>query len=264
MRHTLTSLRKLKSSGEKIAMLTCYDASFAAMLDEAGVETLLVGDSMGNVIQGRDTTLPVTLDQTVYHVECVVRGSQRAFVIGDLPFGSYQIDAKQAFASAVRVMQAGAHMVKLEGGMPMLETVRFLVERGIPVCGHLGLTPQSVHAFGGFRVQGKEDNDRARILDEAKRLEQAGAAMLVLEAIPEALAAEISRSTSMITIGIGASAACDGQVLVLYDMLDVYPGKKARFVKNFMAGAASISEAVKRYVAEVKAGTFPAAEHTFR
>jgi 3-methyl-2-oxobutanoate hydroxymethyltransferase len=264
MQHTLTSLRRCKASGEKVVMLTCYDASFATLLDEAGVECLLVGDSLGNVIQGRSTTLPVTLEQTIYHVECVARGAPRAMVIGDLPFGTFQISPQSACANAAKVMAAGAHMVKLEGGMPMLETVRFLTERGIPVCGHVGLTPQSVHAFGGFRVQGKEEEDRRRILAEARALAEAGAAMIVLEAVPESLAAEISAGNAAITIGIGAGAQCDGQVLVLYDLLDIYPGKKARFVKNFMAQGGTIRDAVRRYVEEVKARTFPAAEHVFR
>lgn len=262
--YTLATLRQLKSKGEKIAMLTCYDASFATLLDETGVECLLVGDTLGMVIQGRATTLPVTLEQTLYHVECVARGAPRAFLIGDLPFGSYQQGPQQAFASSARVMAAGAHMVKLEGGAPMLETVRFLVERGIPVCGHIGLTPQSVHALGGYRVQGKESAARARLLDEAKQLEEAGVAMLVLEAIPAPLAAEISGASTAITIGIGAGASCDGQVLVLYDMLDIYPGKRPRFAKNYLSEGRTIREAARRYVEEVKSGSFPAAEHSFK
>ncbi len=263
-KQTLTTLRRLKEAGEKIAMLTAYDASFARLLDDAGVECILIGDSLGNVIQGRDSTLAVTLDQMVYHTECVARGAQQSFIIADLPFGSYQASPEQAFESAARLMAAGAHMVKLEGGMPMLKSVRFLYQRGIPVCGHLGLTPQSVHALGGFRVQGQQPDARARLLDEAKRLEQAGADMIVFEMIPASLAAEITSAADAITIGIGAGADCHGQVLVLYDMLDVYPGRKARFVRNFMEQGGSIREAIERYVGEVKSGKFPMPEHSFR
>ena len=263
-RQTLTTLRRLKEAGEKICMLTAYDASFARVVDDAGVECILIGDSLGNVIQGRDSTLPVTLDHAVYHTECVVRGAPQSFIVADLPFGSYQVSPEQAYASAARLMAAGAHMVKLEGGMPMLKTVRFLSQRGIPVCGHLGLTPQSVHALGGFRVQGQQPDARALMLEEAKRLEQAGADMIVFEMIPASLAAEITAAADAITIGIGAGPDCHGQVLVLYDMLDVVPGRKARFVRNFMAEGGSIRDAIDRYVRDVKAGKFPAPEHSFR
>jgi 3-methyl-2-oxobutanoate hydroxymethyltransferase len=249
--------------GEKIAVLTCYDASFAGLLEQQGVDVLLVGDSLGMVVQGHETTLPVTLDDMVYHTACVARGSKQAFIVGDMPFGTFQISPERTFGHAAQLMAAGAQMVKLEGGEAMVETVRFLTGRGIPVCGHLGLTPQSVHQLGGYRVQGKETAAAEKLLEDAAALEQAGAAMIVLEAIPALLAAEITAALSIPTIGIGAGAACSGQVLVLHDMLDVYPGKKARFVKNFMQGAASIADAVARYVAEVKAGSFPAQEHSF-
>jgi 3-methyl-2-oxobutanoate hydroxymethyltransferase len=263
MRHTLHHFRQMRERREKIAMLTCYDASFAALCDEAGVEILLVGDSLGMVIQGHDSTLPVAMAEMAYHVRCVARGSKRALVLGDLPFGSYQRSREQAYTSAARLMAAGAQAVKLEGGRPMLDTVRFLVERGVPVCGHVGLTPQSVHQLGGYRVQGKGDDGAQRVLDDARAVEEAGAAMVVLEAIPAVLAKQVTESLSIPTIGIGAGVDCSGQVVVLYDMLDVYPGRKARFVKNFMTGGRDAKAAVRRYVEEVKAGTFPGPEHAF-
>ena len=263
MRTTLTKLQTMRSKDEKIAVLTCYDASFAALLEAQGVDVLLVGDSLGMVLQGHESTLPVTLDDMVYHTACVARGSNQAFILSDMPFGTFQVSPEKTFEHAEQLMVAGAHMVKLEGGAPMVETVRFLTERGIPVCGHIGLTPQSVHQLGGYRVQGKESAAAQKILADATALEQAGAGMMLLEAMPALLAAEITAALSIPTIGIGAGAACSGQVLVLHDMLDVYPGKKARFVKNYMQGSASIAEAVARYVREVKDGSFPAAEHSF-
>ena len=263
-RITLTELAALRARGEKLVMLTCYDASFAALCDEAGVELLLVGDSLGMVVQGHETTLPVTMDDMAYHTACVARGSKRGLVIADLPFGSYQASKEQALANAARLMAAGAQMVKLEGGRPMLETVRFLVERGIPVCGHVGLTPQAVHQLGGFRVQGKTADAARTLLDDAKALQDAGAAMIVLEAIPSALAAQATAALVIPTIGIGAGAACSGQVLVLHDMLDIYPGKKAKFVRNFMAGADGVRSALRRYVEAVKSGEFPGPEHSFQ
>jgi 3-methyl-2-oxobutanoate hydroxymethyltransferase len=263
MRTTLTKLQAMRSKDEKIAVLTCYDASFAALLEAQGVDVLLVGDSLGMVLQGHDTTLPVTLDEMVYHTACVARGAKQEFIISDMPFGTFQISPQETFAHAARLMAAGAQMVKLEGGAAMVETVRFLTERGIAVCGHIGLTPQSVHQLGGYRVQGKDSADAQRLLQDAVALEQAGAGMLVLEAIPSLLAAEISAQLTIPTIGIGAGAACSGQVLVLHDMLDIYPGKKARFVKNYMQGASSIAQAVANYVAEVKAGSFPTEEQSF-
>lgn len=254
----LFELGKMRAEGRKIAMLTCYDASFAALLDRAGVDVLLVGDSLGNVLQGQLSTLPVTLEHMVYHTECVARGASRPFIVTDMPFGSYQASPEQALHNAARLMAAGAQMVKLEGGEYMADTVRFLVERGVPVCAHIGLTPQSVHQLGGYRVQGRSEDDAARLKAEALALQQAGAALMVMEMVPATLAAEITASLdSMATIGIGAGADCDGQVLVLHDMIGVYPGKKARFVKNFLDGAGSIEEAVGRYVQAVKDGTFP-------
>jgi len=263
MRITLTTLQKMAQEGGRIAMLTCYDASFAAVLEEAGVDSLLIGDSLGNVLQGHESTLPVTLRDMVYHTACVARGSKRAFVVADMPFGSFQISPQDTLRNAAELMAAGAQMVKIEGGRPMLETIEFLTDRGIPVCGHLGLTPQSVHQLGGYRVQGKGETECQRLLKDAKQLEQAGAGMIVLEAIPAALAREVTAAITIPTIGIGAGADCSGQVLVLHDMLDVYPGKKAKFVKNYMRPAGSIQGAVELYVKEVKARTFPGPEHSF-
>ncbi|HEX6828764.1 MAG TPA: 3-methyl-2-oxobutanoate hydroxymethyltransferase [Burkholderiales bacterium] len=263
MRTTLSALQKMAHDGTKIAMLTCYDASFAAVLDGAGVDVLLIGDSLGNVVQGAETTLPVTLEHMEYHTRCVAAGTRKAFVITDMPFGTFQVSPPRTFENAVRLMAAGAHMVKLEGGLVMADTVAFLTERGIPVCGHIGLTPQSVHAIGGYKVQGKGEEAARRLREDAQALEQAGAGMIVLEMVPAVLAGEITGNLSVPTIGIGAGRDCSGQVLVLYDMLDVYPGRKARFVKNFLRGAGSIQAAVESYVKEVKAGAFPGAEHSF-
>ena len=263
MRITLTTLQKMAQEGSRIAMLTCYDASFAAVLEEAGVDSLLIGDSLGNVLQGHESTLPVTLRDMIYHTQCVARGSKRAFIVADMSFGSFQVSPEETLRNAAELMAAGAHMVKIEGGRPMLETIEFLTDRGIPVCGHLGLTPQSVHALGGYRVQGRGEDAGQQLLREAKQLEQAGAGMIVLEAIPAALAREVTAAITVPTIGIGAGPDCSGQVLVLHDMLDVYPGKKAKFVKNYMRPTGSIQGAVELYVKEVKAGTFPGPEHSF-
>jgi 3-methyl-2-oxobutanoate hydroxymethyltransferase len=264
MRITLSNLHKMMQDGDRITMLTCYDASFASLLDGAGLDTLLVGDSLGNVLQGHESTLPVSLRDMVYHTACVARGAKRAFIIGDMPFGTFQVSPQDAFRNAAEIMAAGAQMVKIEGGRPMLETISFLTERGIPVCGHLGLTPQSVHQLGGYRVQGRAGDDAQRMLDDARILEQAGAGMIVLEAIPAALASQITAAAKVPTIGIGAGADCHGQVLVLHDMLDVYPGKKAKFVKNYRkAAAGSIQDAVALYVEEVRSGRFPGREHSF-
>ncbi|RFC33802.1 MAG: ketopantoate hydroxymethyltransferase [Candidatus Nitrotoga sp. SPKER] len=263
MRTTLTSLQALRDKGEKIAVLTCYDASFAALLEAAGVNALLVGDSLGMVLQGHETTLPVTLDEMVYHTACVARGSKQAFIISDMPFGTFQASPEKTFENAARLMAAGAQMIKLEGGVVIAETISFLTVRGIPVCAHIGLTPQSVHQMGGYRVQGKNEGDAQKLLQDAVIIEQAGAGLVVLEAMPALLAAEITANVSIPTVGIGAGAACSGQVLVLHDMLDIYPGKKARFVKNYMQGAQGIADAVTRYVIEVKSGAFPGVEHSF-
>jgi len=262
-RITLPKLQKLHTDGIKIAMLTCYDASFAALIEGAGVECLLVGDSLGMVLQGHDSTLPVTIEDMAYHTGCVARGSHTAFIIADLPFGSYQESREQAYRSAARLMAAGAHMVKLEGGAEFARSVGFLTRRGIPVCGHLGLTPQSVHQLGGYRVQGKTADAGDRLLADAIALQDAGAGMIVLEAIPAELARRVTAELHIPTIGIGAGPDCSGQVLVLHDMLDVFPGRRAKFVRNFMRDASSIADAVAAYVRAVKDGSFPAAEHSF-
>jgi len=263
MRITIANLRKMAEQGDKITMLTAYDASFAALLDTAGIDTLLIGDSLGMVIQGHDTTLPVTLAEMAYHTTCVARGSKRAMVIADMPFGTFQVSPEKTFENAAKLMAAGAQMVKLEGGETMAATVRFLIERGIPVCGHLGLTPQSVHQLGGYKVQGREASAAERLLADAHALDEAGTSLLVLEAIPAALGRQVTAAIGTPTIGIGAGVDCSGQVLVLHDMLDVYPGKKAKFVKNFLAGAGSIQGAVEAYIREVKAGKYPGPEHSF-
>lgn len=260
---TLSTLQAMHNKAEKIAMLTCYDATFAQVLEAAGVEVLLVGDSLGMVLQGHSSTLPVTLEDMAYHTACVARGVKQAFIVADMPFGTSQVSPEKTFEHAARLMAAGAHMVKIEGGEVMVDTISFLTQRGIPVFAHIGLTPQSVNQLGGYRVQGKDDKAAQRLLKDARAVEQAGAGMLLLEAIPALLGAEITANSGIPTIGIGAGSGCSGQVLVLHDMLDIYPGKKARFVKNFMAGSASISEAVAKYVQEVKASSFPAAVHCF-
>jgi 3-methyl-2-oxobutanoate hydroxymethyltransferase len=262
-RLTIKALQKLRDDGVKIAVLTCYDASFAAMLDAAGLDSLLVGDSLGMVLQGHETTLPVTLADMAYHTRCVARGSKRSFLISDMPFGSYQESPQQAFRSAAELMAAGAQMVKLEGGAEVTESVRFLTQRGVPVCGHVGLTPQSVHQFGGYRVQGKGEDAEHKLIEDAVELEAAGAGLIVLEAIPAKLGEQVTQRLRIPTIGIGAGPGCSGQVLVLHDMLDVFPGKKARFVRNFMKGASGIADAAERYVRAVRDGSFPAEEHSF-
>lgn len=259
---TVPKLQAMREAGEKIAVLTCYDASFAALLDRAGIDVLLIGDSLGNVLQGHSTTLPVTLEDIAYHTACVARAQPHALVVADLPFGSYGTPA-DAFENAVEVMRAGAQMVKIEGGEWLAETVRFLVERSVPVCAHVGLTPQSVHAFGGFKVQGRTEAAAAQLLRDASAIQDAGAQLIVLEAIPSAVAAGVTNELRIPTIGIGAGSDCSGQVLVLHDLLGIFPGRKPRFVKDFMAGAPSIQAAVEAYIRAVKDGTFPAPEHEF-
>ncbi len=254
---TLHRLREMYAAGEPISVLTCYDASFARLLDGAGVDCLMVGDSLGMVLQGHGSTLPVSLDDAAYHTACVARGNRTAWIIADLPFGSYQQSREQALASATVLMQAGAHMVKLEGGGWTAETVRFLVERGIPVCAHLGLTPQSVHALGGYRVQGRSDESVATLTQHATELVEAGASMMVFELMPSSVAAGLTQKLGIPVIGIGAGVECSGQVLVLHDMLGVTQGKLPRFVRDFMQGAPSITAAVTTYVADVKARRFP-------
>ncbi|CAN5311272.1 3-methyl-2-oxobutanoate hydroxymethyltransferase [soil metagenome] len=259
---TVPGLQGLRIAGEKITMLTCYDASFAALMDRCGVEVLLIGDSLGMVCQGHTSTLPVTIDDIVYHTACVARGNQTACIAADMPFGTYGTP-EAAFNNAVRLIQAGAHMVKLEGGAWLAETVRFLTERAVPVCAHLGLTPQSVHQLGGYKVQGKTIEGADHLKADALTLQAAGASLLVLEAIPSVLGGEVTASLAIPTIGIGAGPDCSGQVLVMHDMLGAFPGRKARFVKNFLEGQTSIDAAVRAYIAAVKDKSFPAAEHCF-
>lgn len=259
---SLPRLQEMRERGEKIAMLTAYDATFAAVADSAGVECLLIGDSLGMVCQGLSSTVGVTLETMCYHVESVARGLRRvqgtAWIIGDLPFGSYQESKEQAIRNASALMGAGAHMIKLEGGGWTTETVRFLVERGIPVCGHLGLTPQTVHALGGYRVQGRSEGDALKLKREALELQDAGASMLVLEMVPAALATEVTQQLPRChTIGIGSGNGTAGQVLVMHDMLGINLGKNPKFVRNFMDGQSSVRHAMAAYVQAVKNGSFP-------
>lgn len=258
---TIPALQAMRASGEKIAMLTCYEASFAALMDRCGVDILLVGDSLGNVCQGQPSTLPVALIDMAYHTTCVNRGNQTALLIADLPFGTYATP-HASFDNAVTLMQAGAHMVKLEGGAWLAESVHFLVERGIPVCAHLGLTPQSVHQLGGHRVQAKTTAAADKLKADALALQAAGASLLVLEMIPAALAKEVTDLLTIPTIGIGAGVDCSGQVLVMHDMLGV-GSRKLRMARNFMEGADSIEGAVRAYVKAVKGKAFPAVENSF-
>jgi 3-methyl-2-oxobutanoate hydroxymethyltransferase len=261
---TLATLQRMKADGEKIASLTCYDASFAVLLDSADVDVVLVGDSLGMVIQGYDTTVPVTMDHMVYHSAAVARGLHRPFLIADLPFMSYP-SKDLALAHSVRLMQeGGAKMVKLESGGKQTEIVEFLTGHDIAVCAHVGLKPQSVHKTGGFRVQGRERDTAARLLEEARQLEAAGADIVLLECIPATLGSQITAALQVPVIGIGAGPDTDGQILVVYDMLDITTGRKPRFVRNFMEGSESNLEAVQRYVRAVKEGEYPAPEHTFQ
>lgn len=259
---TAPSLALLKAQGEKIAMLTCYDASFAAQMDRCGVDILLIGDSLGMVCQGHQSTLPVTLADIAYHTASVARGNQRCLVVADMPFGTYATP-ESAMHNAVQLIQAGAHMVKLEGGSWLAPTVKFLTERAVPVCAHLGLTPQSIHQMGGYKVQGKSVEAADQLKEDALKLQAAGASIVVLEAIPRELGQQVTAILAMPTIGIGAGPDCSGQVLVMHDLLGVFPGKKARFVKDFMEGQTSIDAAFLAYVAAVKDQSFPAAEHCF-
>ena len=261
-RVTVTSLRKMKQTGEKIAMLTAYDASFARVLDNQGVDIILVGDSLGMVIQGLDTTVPVTMDEMVYHTRAVTQASQRALVIGDLPFMSYT-SPEMALLNSARLMQEGrAHMVKLEGGAPQVATVAQLAHHGVPVCAHLGLQPQSVHKLGGYRVQGRDEAVAKQMLADAKALQDAGADLLVLECVPVNVAATISQALNIPVIGIGAGRECDGQVLVLHDMLGI-SAKAPKFSQDFIGEGATIPQAVAAYVQAVKANTFPQDQHCF-
>lgn len=260
---TLTTLAAMQKEGERIACLTAYDASFAKVTDEAGVDLVLVGDSLGMVIQGHPTTVPVSVDDVIYHCRAVSRGLSRPLLVADMPFMSYSTEEK-ALVNAGRMMaEGGAAMVKLEGGAIQVEVVRYLSDRGIPVCAHIGLTPQFVHKLGGFKVQGREDAAAKQMVADAQALEEAGADIVLLECVPSALGTKITRQLTVPVIGIGAGPDTDGQILVLYDILDVTAGRKPRFAKNYMQGGNSISEAVSAYVRDVKSGAYPAPEHCF-
>jgi len=260
---TISTLAEMKAAAEPIACLTAYDASFAALVDDAGVDLVLVGDSLGMVVQGHDTTVPVSMQDMVYHTRCVSRGLHRGFLVADMPFASYALP-EQALANAARLMQeGGAKMVKLEGGMLQVRTVEFLAGRDIPVCAHIGLTPQSVHKLGGFKVQGREEAAARRMIEEARALEDAGADIVLLECVPSDLGAQVRAAVKVPVIGIGAGPEVDGQILVLYDIIGLTPGRMPRFVRNYMDQAATPLEAVAAYVAEVKDRTYPAAEHCF-
>ncbi len=261
---TVPDLLAMKAAGRRIVMLTCYDAAFARLLEQAEVDVLLVGDSVNQVLAGHETTLSATLDQMIYHAASVRRGVRRTLVFVDLPFLTYQVSPPEAIRNAGRVLQeSGAHGVKLEGGRPMAETVRALVDRGIPVIGHLGLTPQSVHALGGYKVQGREAAAAERLLADAQALEQAGACAIVLELLPSALAARISAALTIPTIGIGAGAGCDGQVLVLHDMLGLNEGFNPKFLKRYAELGEAVRTAVRSYAAEVRDGSYPGPQHSF-
>lgn len=258
---TVTQLLAKKAAGERFAVITCYDATFARLVGAAGIEVILVGDSLGMVLQGHDSTLPVSVADVTYHVAAVRRGGSGALIIADLPFATYS-DPVQTLDNAATLMRAGAHVVKLEGGAWLQDSIERLTENGIPVCAHLGLTPQSVNAFGGFKVQGRQPDQAERILADARAVEEAGAVMLVLECVPQALGAEISRALSIPVIGIGAGPGTDAQVLVLHDMLGLSP-RAPRFVRNFMVGANSVQDALGQYREAVISGQFPAPEHCF-
>lgn len=259
---TISTLDKMKASGERFVCITAYDATFARLINEAGAETMLVGDSLGMVLQGHDSTIPVTIDAMAYHTGCVARAGGDALVIADMPFMSYS-DAESAMANATRLMQAGAQMIKMEGGVWLSDTIHSLVERGVPVCAHLGLTPQSVNAFGGYRVQGRTPKEAKSILADAVEIQDAGASLLVLECIPAPLAADISRKLEIPVIGIGAGAGTDAQVLVMHDLLGLST-HQPRFVENFMVGQDSIQGALQAFVQAVKDGTYPEDRHTYQ
>jgi 3-methyl-2-oxobutanoate hydroxymethyltransferase len=260
---TIRTLSAMKGNGTRITMVTCYDATFARLVDEAAIDCILVGDSLGMVVKGEENTLAVTVDEIAYHTRAVARGAKHAHIVADMPFLSYQASADEAVKNAGKMLQNGAASVKLEGGRQIAATVRRLVDAGIPVMGHIGLMPQSVHAQGGFVVQGRDDESRARILDDADALVDAGVYAMVLEGVPALLAREITARVPVPTIGIGAGASCDGQVLVLYDLLGLNPAFKPKFVKHFVDGANVVTSALRTYADEVKTGTFPAVEHTF-
>ncbi len=261
---TTNSLLKMKSRGEKISMITAYDFSFAKLFDAAGIDVLLVGDSASNVMAGHETTLPITLDQMIYHAQCVVRGVDRSLVVVDLPFGSYQSNADNAVASAIRIMkETGGHSIKLEGGSEVVDSIRRIVSAGIPVMGHLGLTPQSIYKFGTYTVRAKEEDEAQKLREDAILLQQAGCYALVLEKIPAALAKEVSESLSIPTIGIGAGRDCDGQVLVMHDMLGINNEFKPRFLRQYLNLQEQVTGAVKQYIQDVKSQDFPSTGESY-
>ncbi|SFK14142.1 ketopantoate hydroxymethyltransferase [Nitrosomonas aestuarii] len=264
MKTTISSLLKIYENGEKFTVLTCYDAIFATLLTDCGVDVLLVGDSLGNVIQGEETTLSVTLENMIYHTRCVARGADEAFIMVDMPFGTSQLSPEHTFENARQLIAAGAHMVKIEGGRIMADTIQFLTKRGIPVCAHIGLMPQSIHQLGGYKIQGNTETSAKQLLEDAQILEKSGANLLLMEVIPASLAKQITETLSIPTIGIGAGIDCTAQVLVLHDMLGIYKKKKSKFIKNFMTESHSIREAVCNYVKAVKSGQFPDKEHEFQ
>ncbi|MCU4491318.1 3-methyl-2-oxobutanoate hydroxymethyltransferase [Acinetobacter guillouiae] len=258
---TLQTLKQMKENGEKIAVLTCYDSTFSKISNQAGIDALLVGDTLGMVLQGNDSTLPVTIEHMAYHTACVKKGNNRAFIISDLPFMTYACP-EQALKNAGLLMRAGSHMVKLEGDIWLSETIRRLTENGVPVCAHIGLTPQAVNVLGGFKVQGRTEKQAKKLLESAKRLEESGAAMLLLECVPSKLAEKITKAVDIPVIGIGAGVETDAQVLVLHDMLGLNE-KTAKFVCNFMEGQSSVQDAIKAYVRAVKDGSFPSQKHQY-
>ena len=260
---TTSKLLKMKQNGEKISTITAYDASFAKLFDQAGIHAILIGDSLGMVLQGQDDTLPVSIDDMAYHTSCVKRGVEETLIISDMPFMAYATK-EQAFVNAAKLMQAGAGMVKMEGGRWLADTIKSLVERGIPVCGHLGLTPQSVHVFGGFKVQGREQDKALDMIEQAKELEQAGIQLLVLECIPEELGKAISEAVCVPTIGIGAGKHTDGQILVMHDALGISCSYMPKFSRNFLKDTGDIKKAIELYIDEVSNGNFPGEEHVFK
>ena len=260
---TVNTLKEMKQAGEKFTCLTSYDATFAQLVSSAGVEVILIGDSLGMVLQGNDSTLPVTVEDMAYHTQCVANGNQGALLMADMPFMSYATP-EQAMENAAILMQSGAHLVKLEGGDWLVETTRLLSERGIPTCLHLGLTPQTVNKMGGYKVQGRQDQQAEKMITDAVALAEAGADIILLECVPNELANKITEAVDVPVIGIGAGNGTDGQVLVIHDMLGATTGHRPKFVKNFLEGNNSIQAAIENYIADVKSGAFPSEEHTFK
>ncbi|WP_131913809.1 3-methyl-2-oxobutanoate hydroxymethyltransferase [Celerinatantimonas diazotrophica] len=259
---TITKLAAMKAAGEKIATLTAYDSSFAHLFDDAGIDALLIGDSLGMVVQGHSSTLPVNVDDIAYHTQAVARGCKNALILADMPFMSMP-SLEKTLLNAATLMRAGANMVKIEGGQWLCETIQALVERAVPVCVHMGLTPQSVHLFGGYKVQGRSAQQAADFIAQAKAVEKAGAQLLVVECVPASLGKALSEALTIPVIGIGAGAQTDGQILVMHDMLGITPGKLPKFAKNYMAQANSIPDAIGQYIQEVRQGSFPSSEHIF-